>query len=231
MLAGGLGTRLRTAVPDVPKPLASVGGRPFLSYLVERWVTQGISRIVFLIYHQADTVEAFSRSLAADAALEGCEFLTATEPTPLGTGGAVANAIRQTRSTESFLVANGDTWLDSGIRSIADASPPAIGVVRVPNTRRYGMVRVEGGVVAAFEEKAPDSAGGLINSGLYHLNADLFSDWKGEPFSLERDLFPKLVAEKKLTAIVLESDFVDIGLPEDYYRYCRWIESGKVGVP
>lgn len=230
VLAGGFGTRLRAAVTDVPKPLAPVGDEPFLHYLVERWVEQGVTRLVFLLHHQANAIETFLESLAGDGRLNGCDFLAVTEAIPLGTGGAVAHAIRHAHVTETFLVANADTWLGSGIELVADTSPPAMAVVSVGNTERYGTVRLERDVVAAFEEKRSSAGAGRINAGLYHLSADLFGEWNGLPFSLERDLFPKLAGARQLRAVRLESDFIDIGIPEDYYRFCRWIESGKAGV-
>lgn len=145
----------------------------------------------------------------------------------MATGGAIAYAVRELGLDGSFLVANADTWLGGGVGQLSAAVAPAIAVVGVPNTERYGQVRVESNKIGAFEEKQCSSGPGLINAGLYHLSAEMFQDWGGQPFSLERELFPKWVGVNRLTAVSLDTDFIDIGMPEDYFRFCRWIASNK----
>jgi NDP-sugar pyrophosphorylase family protein len=229
VLAGGFGTRLRSVVSEVPKPLAPVVGRPYLHYLIESWIDQGVSTLTFLLHHQTDLIKAFLEQQKNEGRLAGCEVRTLTEPQPLGTGGAVAYAVRQLQLTESFLVTNADTWLGSGVGQVFETAAPAMAVVRVGNSERYGSVRFEQSRAFAFEEKQNTSGPGWINAGLYHLHADLFGAWNGQPYSLERELFPKLVAAGGLQVAPLETDFIDIGIPEDYFRFCRWIESGKAG--
>ena len=230
VLAGGFGTRLRSAVSEVPKPLAPVFGRPYLHYLIERWVEQGVTQFTFLLHHQGSSIKAFLESQQNEGRLRDCELRTLTEPHPLGTGGAVAYAVQQLRMTGSFLVANADTWLGSGIEQVVKAPVPAMTIVRVESSERYGSVLVQQNKVVAFEEKQNSSRPGWINAGLYHLHADLFNGWNGLPFALERELFPTLAEAGRLTPVPLATDFIDIGIPEDYHRFCRWIESGKVGV-
>jgi NDP-sugar pyrophosphorylase family protein len=231
VLAGGFGTRLRAAVPGVPKPLAPVLGRPYLHYVIEGWVQQGVESLTFLLHHQAELIEDYLESARRAGPLRHCRVRALTEPQPLGTGGAVAFGVREHRMTGSFLVANADTWLGSGIAQVAGAAAPALTVVEVGNSERYGRVHTENNRVTAFSEKQQSSGPGGINAGLYHLEADAFADWEGAPFSLERELFPVLVGARRLTAVPLQTDFIDIGIPEDYLRFCRWIESGKVGAP
>lgn len=230
VLAGGFGTRLRSAVADVPKPLAPVAGRPYLHYLVEQWIAQGVTKLIFLLHHQADLIETFLASWQSEGFAKDVEIITLTEPEPMGTGGAVAFAVRQCRLQESFMVANADTWLGSGVAQIAETTAPAMAIVRVENSERYGSVRIENDKVLAFKEKQDSAGQGWINAGLYHLHADVFQAWDGKPFSLERELFPQLAADKQLHAVRLDTDFIDIGIPDDYFRFCRWIESGKAGV-
>jgi D-glycero-alpha-D-manno-heptose 1-phosphate guanylyltransferase len=231
VLAGGFGTRLRTAVSAVPKPLAPVVGRPYLHYLIENWVEQGVTSLTFLVHHQADLIEAFLelRQSTGDGPMI-CNVRTLREPRPLGTGGALAYAVQQLQITGSFLATNADTWLGSGIRQVTGAGVPAMAVVRVENSERYGSVRIERNTVTGFEEKQNSAGAGWINAGLYHLHAAQFQDWNSQPFSLERELFPVLVNTRQLKAIPLETEFIDIGVPEDYFRFCRWIESGKSSV-
>lgn len=228
VLAGGFGTRLRSAVADVPKPLAPVMGTPYLHYLLEQWADSGIDRLIFLLHHQAEMIKAF---LATQSIIKNFTIETLTEPQPLGTGGAVAFAVRQCQLQDAFMVTNADTWLGSGLQAVSEAKNLAMAIIRVNNLERYGSVKTEEGRVVAFIEKEKSNTGsGWINAGLYRLNAHLFDDWNGLPFSLERDLFPKLVERGQLQAVPLNTDFIDIGIPEDYARFCRWIESGRKGV-
>src|ERR1019366_8160908 len=142
VLAGGFGARLRTAVSGVPKPLAPVVNRPYLHYLRENWVAQGVTSLTFLLHHQADLIEAFLqlRQNTGEQPIT-CSVRTLTEPHPLGTGGAIAFAVEQLQLTGSFLATNADTWLGSGIRQATEAGVPAMAVVRVENSERYGSVR------------------------------------------------------------------------------------------
>lgn len=230
VLAGGFGTRLRSVISEVPKPLAPVFGRPYLHYLIENLVEQGVTSLTFLLHHQADLIESFLESQKSKGQYRGCELHTLTEHQPLGTGGAVAYAVQQLRLAGTFLVTNADTWLGSGVKQVLEAEVPAMALVQVNNTERYGSVQFQHNRVIAFEEKQSSAGPGWINAGLYHLHADLFKDWNGQPFSLERELFPKLVTNARLQAAPLETEFIDIGIPEDYFRFCRWIESERTGV-
>ena len=230
MLAGGFGTRLRSVVSDVPKPLAPVAGRPYLYYLIENWVAQGVTRLVFLLHHRAEMIQRFLKQQEVLEMLKECELHTLIESQPLGTGGAVAYAVQEFRLKESFLVTNADTWLGKGVDKLVATEIPAVGVVRVCDTERYGRVCIEQDRIVAFEEKKSNPEAGWINAGLYHLYADLFNGWSGDPFSLEGELFPRLAGAGQLMAVPLQAEFIDIGIPNDYLRFCRWVESEKVGV-
>lgn len=227
VLAGGFGTRLRSAVGVVPKPLAPVGDRPFLYYLVENWVHQGVSKMAFLLHHKSKYIEDYLRELKAEGRLKNCDVQALTEPEPLGTGGAVAFAVRQLGLSGSFLVANADTWLGSGVQPLSYESSPAMAVLPSETTERYGGVRVHEGRVVSFQEKQSSQGPGLINAGLYHLPAAIFQQRPVTPFSLERDVFPELAATGQLRAVELKTDFIDIGIPDDYFRFCRWVQSGR----
>jgi len=230
VLAGGFGTRLRSAVSEVPKPLAPVGNRPFLRYLIENWLAEGITTLTFLLHYQSNAIEAFLEAEKNNGGLRNCEVVTLIEPQPLGTGGAVAFAVRQRTLRGSFLVTNADTYFGVGIQKTLQAAAPAMAVVEVENSERYGSVRIEQDKVVAFAEKQDSAGPGFINAGLYHLHADLLKEWNGQPFSLELGLFPHLAATGRLRAVPLETEFIDIGVPEDYLRFCHWVESGQTGV-
>ena len=85
----------------------------------------------------------------------------------------------------------------------------------------------EDGFVTEFVEKGQTESGGWINAGLFHLNTELFKQWDGKAFSLERDLFTALVNRRGFRAVTLDTEFTDIGVPEDYQRFCAWVESGR----
>jgi len=228
VIAGGVGSRLQPAVSTVPKPLAPVVNRPYLHYLLDNWLAQGVTSLIFLLHHQAGLIETFlEREQDLGRPLVNCSVRILTEPQPLGTGGAIAYAVQQLQITGSFLATNADTWLGSGIKQISEASEPAMAVVRVDNSDRYGKVRIERNVVVGFDEKRNGAGAAWINAGLYHLNAAQFQDWDGRAFSLEREMFPALASTGKLSAVPLETEFIDIGVPKDYFRFCSWIESGK----
>lgn len=229
VLAGGFGTRLKSVVSDLPKPLAPVGTVPFLQYQVEHWVEQGVRSFAFLLHHQADLIARFLDE-HRQGSLRGCEVQAIVEPTPLDTGGAVAYAVRQLRLDGEFLVTNADTWLGAGLRELERAGADAMAVVGQPDVSRYGQVEFDGrGYVKAFREKGDASGQGWINAGLCALRADHFKTWDGGRLSLEREVFPRLLAAGTLRAVPLESDFIDIGVPEDYERFCLWQQGGREG--
>ncbi len=228
VLAGGFGTRLQAAVSDVPKALAPVANIPFLHYQIEHWITQGITSFVFLLYHQSSSIIEFLKSQQNDL-LKDCQVDWLVEPEPMGTGGAVAYAVEQLNLSSDFLLTNADTWLGQGIQQVLAASSPAMAVVKVADTGRYGSVELnEQNTVKAFHEKASISSVGFINAGLCLLHPELFKDWNCKPFSLEQVLFPLWAIKGNLNAVILNTEFIDIGIPEDYFRFCSWIESDKM---
>jgi NDP-sugar pyrophosphorylase family protein len=231
VLAGGFGTRLQSVVTAVPKALAPVGSVPFLRLQIEHWKSQGIYSFAFLLHHQADKIICFLQSEQQSGVLIDCEVHWLIEPTPLDTGGAVAYAVKQLSIKRNFLVTNADTWLGTSIANVAQAEAPAMAVVKLCDATRYGLVQFdEQHRVTAFQEKKINSQGaGWINAGLCQLSAASFKDWDHLPFSLERVTFPVMVARRELTAVALQTDFIDIGVPDDYYRFCGWIALDRKG--
>jgi D-glycero-alpha-D-manno-heptose 1-phosphate guanylyltransferase len=230
VLAGGFGTRLQSVVSDVPKALAPVGDVSFIYLQLENWIAQGVKFFVFLLHHQADLIISFLKEEQIGL-LKGCEIQWLVEPTPMDTGGAIAYAIEQLNLSGDFLVTNADTWLGTGIKELWLAGPPTIAVVKIEDARRYGNVKFDDvNRITAFTEKSSTTGNGWINAGLCHLNVEFFQEWNKEPFSLERISFAMLAAQGKLKALPLQTNFIDIGVPEDYFRFCRWIEFEKKGV-
>jgi D-glycero-alpha-D-manno-heptose 1-phosphate guanylyltransferase len=229
VLAGGFGTRLQSVLLGMPKALAPVGGVPFLALQLDNWIAQGIRSFVFLLHHQADQITGFLDTVKSGL-LKDCEFVTLVEPAPMDTGGAVAHAVRELGLDGDFLVTNADTWLGSGIQKLTASRSPAMAVTRLDDSSRYGQVQFDDcHRVTAFTEKKALGAPGWINAGLCRLRADMFNNWDGSRFSMETQTFPELVQRGEFRAVPIEPDFIDIGIPEDYRRFCRWIESGRKG--
>ena len=231
VLAGGFGTRLQSVVSSVPKALAPVGNLPFLHLQIEHWKSQGINSFVFLLHHQADIVIGFLQKEQRIGVLKHCEVQCLVEPMPMETGGALAYAVEQLDLTGNFLVTNADTWIGTSISNVMQEKAPAIAVVELSEAARYGRVQFDvQHRVIAFQEKSSGSKGsGWVSAGLCHLNAASFKDWDHLPFSLERVTFPAMVACRELKAVVLHTEFIDIGVPDDYYRFCRWIAADRKG--
>ena len=227
VLAGGFGTRLKTAVPDVPKALAPIGGIHFLKLQLEHWLAQGLFEFTFLLHHQADQIISFLQEQKGGL-LKDCQVDWLIEPVPMDTGGALAHAVKTFGHKDDFLITNADTWLGGGIHEMMQSTTPAMAVVNLADVSRYGQVHFDHAQrVTAFAEKNGQLAAGWINAGLSHLDADLFKNWDGQPFSLEREMYATLVQNCRLTAVPLQTDFIDIGIPEDYHRFCRWVATGR----
>ena len=229
VLAGGFGTRLRTVVSDVPKPLAPVLGVPFLQYLILSWKSQGIKEIILLLHYQAEMIKDLVKSMKISGLIDGLKIEIIVEDEPLGTGGSVLNAVDYLNIQRNFLVVNADTWLGLGLEQIISAGPYSIGAVEVADVGRYGGMDIQSGHVNAFCEKETSTGWGWINAGIYHLCPEIFDDFRvGDSFSLETTVFPGFLEHGKLNAIKLDTDFVDIGIPEDYLRFCRWVKMGAI---
>jgi len=215
ILAGGFGTRLRSEVPDLPKPLAPVAGRPFLAWLLDRYADAGMRRVILATGYLGDLVE---KTIGARWA--GMDVVYSREETPLGTGGAIAAAARLC-SGNGLHVCNGDTYLEYSplaLEQVAAALPMAIALARVEDISRYGAVDVEQGRVLRFHEKRPGAAG-LINAGSYFLSAAALDALPSDrAFSFEKEVLEPS-AERGQVAVLLDSKgFIDIGVPEDFRR-------------
>lgn len=216
VLAGGFGTRLREVVPDLPKPMAPVAGRPFLEILLTSMARKGFSRVVLSLGYMADKVVAHFGDHFA-----GMDLVYEIEKTPLGTGGAVRQAMERCK-TDHVFVFNGDTYLDLEVADVEahwQANCEPIIVAReVPDTSRYGRLNAADGLVLGFTEKGLAGAG-LINAGCYVLPVDGLDDFSlGQPFSLETDFLAKAVMTHRFDLFVTNGHFIDIGVPDDYSR-------------
>jgi len=219
ILAGGMGTRLRTVVPDLPKPMAPVAGRPFLELLLRSLAAKGFSHGILSTGYMAEKISGHFGSCFAGIGLD-----YSVESAPLGTGGAVSQASRLVRD-DHFFVFNGDTFLDLDARAVDTmwqrTREPVIVAREVKNTERYGRLDIDQGRVVRFSEKG-QTGPGLINAGCYVFEANQFSDVQpGAQFSLENDFLASLVERTAVAVHVARGLFIDIGVPRDYARAQR----------
>lgn len=222
ILAGGKGSRLRQEVPDVPKVLAPILGKPFIDYQIKNWISQGVTSFIFILHHDADMIQNHISSKYFELVKSGViKFIV--EPYPLDTGGAVSNAIKVLNTSEKFLVTNADTWLDTGMEVLWRSPTPSIAILKVPDVSRFGQIFFRENKVTSFKEKSNKSEEGYINAGIFLFHSSNFSSWTQDIFSLERDFLPSLVSDGSLNVVNLNTNFIDIGIPKDYNRFCRWI--------
>lgn len=212
ILVGGLGTRLGALTQGLPKPLTAVGDRPFLSYLLWHARRFGFRRILLLAGHRGEAVRTF----AADPRwTEGLDIEVIVEPEPLGTGGALHNALD--RLDEQFLLLNGDSifdfnWLDLHALAVDHHSSQAAVALRYePDASRYGLVERDGERVVALRERG-GAKGGAINGGVYLLHRAVAAACPDHS-SFERDVLPKLAREGRLVGRQEQGFFLDIGVP------------------
>ncbi len=212
ILAGGLGRRLRSVAGNIPKPMVPIGDKPFLHLLMEHFGSLGFSRFVLAVGHLWERIKDYF----SDGSAFGWEIEYSVEPEPMGTGGAVlwAKPLWGSRA----LIANGDTFLAEDWRELvrmhhACKLPATMALARQDRCDRFGKVEVQDGRVVGFAEKKPDSGEGWINAGVYMLDEEVLAPFdRGERFSLEEDIFPRLVGS--IAAYTCNQSFADIGTPE-----------------
>ena len=217
VLAGGLGTRLRDRISELPKPMAPVAGRPFLEYLLDALVRANVDAIVLAVGYRAEVIQEHFRD-----SYRGVPIQYSFEAQPLGTGGALALAVEHL-GDDPILAINGDTLLQVDYGDLAlwhsKAPEPLAMVLRqVPDAGRYGAIRLEDGRVTGFAERGAPTPG-LINGGIYILQANLFKalGLSGR-FSFEVDVLERRCHELRPRAFITDSYFIDIGIPEDLDR-------------
>ena len=222
ILCGGKGTRLKEVVNDVPKPLAPIDGIPFLSILMKYLKAQGIERVILATGYMHEKIENLYGNC-----YEGMEIVYSVEQNPLGTGGAIANALRKIKS-ENVLVLNGDSVIKFQLNEIkkqfgeikkqfSEIKFHSLLILKpMERVERYGAVKTFENRVTAFEEKSFKEQC-LINTGVYILNKEIFNDKaENEVFSFEKDFLEKEVEKGSLFGMECKGFFIDIGVPEDY---------------
>ncbi len=216
VLAGGLGTRLKSVVQDLPKPMAPINGKPFLAFVLEHLKKQGITEIILSVSYKYELIQEYFKD-----EFYGMKIHYNIEKELLGTGGAVKDALKLVKN--EVYVLNGDTFFDIDLKKLVlNGSKICIALKQMQNFDRYGTVNVdEQGIVTSFEEKVFKKQG-LINGGIYLLKKDIFDE-----FSLEKKFsFEEFLQENykslKIQTQIFDDYFIDIGIPEDYKKFIKF---------
>ena len=215
ILAGGFGQRLRHVVSETQKVMAPVSGRPFLQYVLDAAIAQGARRFVLAVGYKWEQLRAYFGD-----EYRGAEIVYSLEQTPLGTGGAIRQAMEKCQ-TEDVIVLNGDTFFDADLTELLRrhrerGAEITLTLKPMTDFDRYGTVTTdEDGRITGFHEKKPVKAG-LINGGVYALRRETMQKMPEGPFSFEKEVLEPLTLNA--CGFVCDGYFIDIGIPEDYFR-------------
>jgi D-glycero-alpha-D-manno-heptose 1-phosphate guanylyltransferase len=216
ILAGGLGSRLKSMVTDVPKPMAPVNGKPFLHYIFNYLETQRIDRLVLSVGYKHTAITDYFGDHFHDIPIR-----YVAEDEPLGTGGGISLALKECLTREIFIL-NGDTYFPVPLNKLKELhiqtnAEITIALKKLPEADRYGTIFLnEHSLITSFTEKKK-AAEALINGGIYLLNKEKFEKRTfNDRFSFEKDYLEKIVAEQSVAGCVFDTYFIDIGIPESY---------------
>ncbi len=218
ILAGGLGTRLRSVVSDLPKCMAPVAGRPFLFYVINYLRLQGVEKFIFSLGYKHEIIEDYLKDQFSTL-----HYQCFVEEEPLGTGGAIQLAC-QKATEKNVIVVNGDTLFKINVADVFSChiekeAESTLSLKPMQRFDRYGVVELnDKASIKEFKEKQ-FYENGLINGGVYVLNVGKFLAKKfPSTFSFEKDYLEQYYRQGKIYGIVQDNYFIDIGIPEDYQR-------------
>lgn len=217
ILAGGLGTRLRSVISHLPKPMAPINGKPFLHYLLKYLAGQRIKEAILSVGYKCEPIKDF-----LGAEYLGIKIQYSVENEPMGTGGGIKKAFNLVN--DFAFVLNGDTFFDVPLQDLMDfyfqtQSDLTLSLKELQNFDRYGTVKLnQANQITEFDEKKFLHKG-LINGGVYFTGKELFDKVEtAEKFSFEKDILEKYVGRLKFTGKIFDGYFIDIGVPEDYRK-------------
>lgn len=217
ILAGGLGTRLKSVSGDIPKPMVDISGKPFLYRLMKYLEEQGVQKIILSLSYKADYI--IDRVVHDNPV--NCEVDFVIESEPFGTGGAIKYASSKV-TTDKLIVLNGDTYCELNYNNFIEASNGTdllISGVEISDVSRYGSLDIDENCnVKAMIEKGRQGKG-IINSGIYIISKEIISEFPLTKFSFESEFLSKF--DGLFKAYVSSTYFIDIGIPEDYYAACE----------
>jgi D-glycero-alpha-D-manno-heptose 1-phosphate guanylyltransferase len=218
VLAGGLGTRLRSVVPDLPKPMARVGDRPFLEYLMDYWINQGVSKFVLSVGYKRDSITSHFGSR-----YKNIPVAYVIEDEPLGTGGGLVLAAHEL--SEPFLLLNGDTYFEVSLCELKrfheeNDADWTIALFKANEAGRYGGITIDQSNNIRQLNSAKGQIGELANGGVYFIKPSVLDPKKfipGNKYSLEDEVLKSVIDnEKKVIGLQQSGSFLDIGIAKDY---------------
>jgi D-glycero-alpha-D-manno-heptose 1-phosphate guanylyltransferase len=219
ILVGGFGTRLRTMLTHVPKPMAPINSKPFLAYLLDYLSYHGITHVIFPVHYLREKIQDYFQT-----AYQGIQIDYVIEDEPLGTGGAILNALSYIKDkAQPIFVLNGDTFVKLYYKPMFNQhremnATMTMGLRLIDDCSRYGKVVVEKNNIVEFREKG-DVGAGWINAGVYLINSDLFSAYTlPKQFSFEKNFIVPFLSTIQPKAYMIGDYFIDIGIPDDYAR-------------
>ena len=224
VLAGGFGTRLKKIVSDVPKPLAPILNEPFIFYFIKNWERQGVKQFVILLHYNSEMIIDYISENVLKFRKE-TTFKFVVEKKPLGTAGAIRNAVFQEEIEGNFLVSNGDTWIESSLKEIMTVNFPSISIIPSKKNIRYGSVKIKDNRIVSLKEKSNYANSSYINAGIYHLHSNYFKELAGGFLSIEKDFFPNFLEKNIVSPVFLNTNFIDIGVPKDYLKFVDLIQN------
>jgi D-glycero-alpha-D-manno-heptose 1-phosphate guanylyltransferase len=226
ILAGGLGTRLKGIVPDLPKALSPVNGRPFLDYILDFLEESGaVNNVIFAVSYMADQIiERYARRSKYNF-----KILFSREQTLLGTGGAIKRALHHV-TTDDVMVFNGDSYVDFDFKKLIathreESAIMTVVLKEVENPDRYGTAYLNSkSRITSFNEKRSGVGKQFINTGVYILERKLFDlIEENKIVSLEKELIPVFI-KQGIYGYVTHGKFIDIGIPETYIAAQKFFE-------
>lgn len=220
ILAGGYGTRLKEIIPDTQKVVAEVKSRPFITYILKELYSEGVRRVILALGYKAEE----TLKIVLDFVPEDMVIIPSVEIEPLGTAGAIRNALPFIKS-EELLIVNGDSIINFSLKRLVDFHKKNNALVsmilcKVKDIRRYGNVILNKNYqIESFKEKISDTKNpeGLINAGIYIFPKNLIAKMPIGFASIEENIFPNLCG-KGLYGFEIDSDFIDIGTPDAYQK-------------
>lgn len=222
ILVGGMGTRLREVVKDVPKPMADINGRPFLAYLMESMINYGCEEFVLCVGYKREIIMNYFKD-----SFMGVPVKYSVEEDLLGTGGAIKQAF-DLFDIDRAVILNGDTFVKMDYAKFFQQMQNeelGLSLKYLPNASRYGLVVTENDRVMDFAEKRNTNEAGFINAGIYVVAKSLFKRIAAKKFSFEKDILEKYITEIRPKYFIAEDYFIDIGIPESYKQALEELES------
>ncbi len=212
ILAGGFGTRLQSVVNDLPKPMASVNGKPFLCYILNQLSKFKFDKVVLAVGYIKEAIISYFKD-----EYRGMKIVYSIEDSPLGTGGCIKKALNLIDDDYCYII-NGDTYFNIDFTKLNKPRDILIACKYLENFSRYGTVEIKDGKIVKFNEKEYREKG-YINGGIYLIRKNLISQFDlNDKFSLEKDFFEKYIGTLSIDAFCSDDYFIDIGIPEDYFK-------------